>query len=609
MKKIFTLLFIVISVTSLWAQRFNWATSGGYVGIANSLNGAIDIAKDPQGNVYTMDFGNGAMQCQGDTIDKLSSYTTFIYKFNAQGVLQHISRIGALSGDFYGYNLETDDAGSVYVVGQPNGVTSIIVNDDTVSATGNTNQLVKLDSDGNFVWKINTGAATNGQGSMLQYSNGYLYYQSGNLAVSKIDTAGVIGASLTASFYSSPTASTGLTYKGSDVFSNGDLLLAATSYGRVAFGTDTLNNIGNPALTLPVLLVRCDTNMNVVWARYASNVRNPDKNRIPVAIDANDAVYVGVQVNYKMIIGNDTIGAQGSIFTGEGGIIKIDSAGNDVWARALKSSSTCYAWCLENTSDNSGILLGGGYVGTPIIGSFTFPAAPNGFAFIAKIDANGTFTKAFNYLQTPPQTDALCLQGNGDGVYYVGGKLSNAASAPVFSCTPIAPAKGFYIGAFTEQPDTVPSPSITVNGAVLTATPPFEGNIQWLLDGNVLNGENGQTLTATQNGNYSVVYSYTTGCTDTVSSAVQNIVVSSVNTIAANSIRLFPNPTKGVFQLAGLGNAEASVTVRNILGSTVYFNAAVTGISQIDISTVPQGIYFVEVQHQNKTTVYKVNKQ
>ena len=370
------ILFMLLASNCLFAQRFNWATSGGYVGIANSFNGAIDIAEDPQGNVYTMDFGNGLQQCQGDTIDKLSSYTTFIYKFNPQGTLLSISRVGALSGSFYGYNLETDDAGSVYVLGQPSGVTSIIINDDTVAALGNTNQLIKIDASGNFAWKINTGAATNGRGCMLQYSQGYIYYQSGDLSVSKIDTGGVIGASLSASFYSSPTASTGLIYNGSGVFSNGDILLAALSAGRVAFGTDTLNNIGNPFLTSPVLLVRCDTNMNVVWARYASNVRAPDKKFLPVAIDSSDAVYVGVQVNYEMIIGNDTIGAQGSIFTGEGGIIKIDAAGNDVWARALQSSNTCYAWCMTNTSDNSGIMVGGGIPGCGYLrlGYFTIRA-------------------------------------------------------------------------------------------------------------------------------------------------------------------------------------------------------------------------------------------
>jgi hypothetical protein len=609
MKKIMTLLFIAFCLKSALAQRFNWATSGGYVGIANSFNGAIDIAVDPQGNIYTMDFGNGLQQCQGDTIDKLSSYTTFIYKFNPQGTLLSISRVGALGGDFYGYNLETDDAGSVYVLGQPTGVTSIIVNDDTVSAIGNTNQLIKIDANGNFVWKINTGAATNGEGCMLQYSKGYLYYQSGNLKVSKIDTSGVIGASLTASFYSSPTAFTGLFYKGSGVFSNGDILLAAISYGSVAFGTDTLNNIGNPFLTVPVLLVRCDTNMNVVWARYASNVRDPDKNFLPVAIDQNDAVYVGVQVNYEMIIGTDTIGAQGNIFTGEGGVIKIDSAGNDVWARALKSTGTCYAWCLTNTTDNSGIMVGGGYTGAATLGSVTLPAAPNSLPFMAKMDANGNLSNVFRYLSAPSQTDALCLQAGGNGVYYVGGKLQSATTVPVFSCTPIAPAKGFYLGAFTEQPDTVPTPSIVANGAVLTATPPFAGNIQWFLNGTAIPGETGQTITATQNGDYSVSYSYSTGCADTTTSTVQSVILNSVFLPdVVDMIRVYPNPSKDVFQITG-AEAGVSVVVRNMLGAIVYSTNHLNVNQTIDLNGAIAGTYFIEVRQQEKVNVLKIFKQ
>lgn len=606
-----TILFMLLAANCLFAQRFNWATSGGYVGIANSFNGAIDIAVDHQGNVYTMDFGNGLQQCQGDTIDKLSSYTTFIYKFNPQGNLLFVSRVGALSGDFYGYNLETDDAGGVYVLGQPTGVTSIIINDDTVSAIGNTNQLIKLDANGNFAWKINTGAATNGNGCMLQYSNGYLYYQSGNLTVSKIDTGGIIGASLSASFYSSPTASTGLIYKGSGVFSNGDILLAAISAGRVAFGTDTLNNIGNPFLTRPVLLVRCDTTMNVVWARYASNVRDPDKNFLPVAIDSSDAVYVGVQVNYEMIIGNDTIGAQGSIFTGEGGIIKIDAAGNDVWARALQSSNTCYAWCMTNTSDNSGIMVGGGYNGVATLGSVTLPSAPNGLPFIGKIDANGNFSNVFGYLSAPSQTDALCLEAAGNGVYYVGGKLPNT-TVPVFSCTPIAPAKGFYLGAFTEQPDSVPIPSITINGTLLTATPTFFGDIQWYLNGNILTGETGQTLNATQSGNYTVEYTYTTGCVGSQTSAVQTINLTSVNNVNEKDVFVvYPNPSNGLIQFKGLNKSHdiINISIKNLKGNTIFSTSTYKDNQLLDITNAASGVYFIEVITARGVTIIKVLKQ
>ncbi len=353
MKQPLLLALTFIAVQSLFAQRFDWATSGGASGIANSFFGAGDIARAPQGNIYTFDYSNHAQQCQGDTLQPFAGITAYIYKFNAQGDLLFMNRVGELGGSFTPFNIETDDAGSLYLTGQGAGNGSIIVKDDTVPSIDFFTQLIKMDSNGNFVWKHNTGVATNNNGCMLQYSKGYLYYQSGNVAVSKIDTAGVIDATLTASYYTSPTAYAGLFFKGSGVFPNGDLLFAARSYGDVAYGTDTLFHIGNPFITAPFLFLRCDTSMNLVWAKYASNGRDPDNSFIPVAVDSNENVYAAVQVNLEMIIGNDTI--QSSAFTGQGTIIKLDGAGTGIWAHALQSTGLAYACGIKKEMANSGI--------------------------------------------------------------------------------------------------------------------------------------------------------------------------------------------------------------------------------------------------------------
>ncbi|HPH82708.1 MAG TPA: hypothetical protein PL185_09040, partial [Flavobacteriales bacterium] len=192
MRNLLVLLILVLS-NQLFSQRFDWATTGGATGIANSFYGAVDIARDPQGNIYTFDYSNHAQQCQGDTLQPYDGITAYIYKFNSQGELLFMNRVGELGGSFTPFNIETDDAGSLYILGQGAGNGAIIVKEDTVPAVDFTNQLIKLDSNGNFVWKQNTGVSTNNQGCMLQHSGGYLYYQSGNLSVSKIDTAGVVG--------------------------------------------------------------------------------------------------------------------------------------------------------------------------------------------------------------------------------------------------------------------------------------------------------------------------------------------------------------------------------------------------------------------------------
>ena len=604
------LIFLTILSSQLFAQRFDWATTGGAVGTANSFYGAVDIARDLQGNIYTMDFSNHAQQCQGDTLQPIQGgVSTYIYKFNAQGELLFMNRVGPVNGAFNAFNIETDDAGSLYLLGQPNGVGSIVVNEDTVPIVASTNQLIKMDSLGNFIWIKNTGVATNGDGCMLQYSNGYLYYQSGNLSVSKIDTAGVVDANLTASYYSSPTSSAGLLFKGSSVYPNGDLLFAAYSRGTVAYGTDTLFHIGNPFLTAPVLFVRCDTNMNLVWAKYASNARDPDNNFIPVAIDNNSNMYAAVQVNLEMIIGTDTI--QSTDFTGQGTIIKLDGNGTGIWAKALQTTGLAYAWCMQNAPDNSGIFIGGGYTGTAQFGSFTLTGSSQNFPFIAKFDANGNYINAFKYIQNLSQTDALSMSADGNGNYYVGGRLVNN-TAPIFSCTPATPNVGFYLGNFTEQPDIAPTPTIIVNGNQLTASPEFSGDIQWYFNGNMLNNENGQTLLATETGNYSVTYAYETGCISADTSTVLNVVVTYIYANHGNStMSIYPNPSTGLFQISGVkdNNSSYDVSVCNLLGATIYSFLNINKNQAINIADATPGIYLVKVKSNNAISTFKVLKQ
>jgi len=610
MKKAISLILAVITIQSLFAQRFNWAATGGAAGIANSFYGAVDIARDPQGNIYTMDYSNHAQQCQGDTLQPIQGgVSTYIYKFNAQGELLFMNRVGPVNGAFNAFNIETDDAGSLYLLGQPNGVGSIVVNEDTVPTVASTNQLIKMDSLGNFIWIKNTGVATSGDGCMLQYSNGYLYYQSGNLSVSKIDTAGVVGASLTASYYSSPTAINRLLFKGSSVFPNGDLLFAAYSPGTVAYGTDTLFHIGNPFLTAPFLFLRCDTNMNLIWAKYASNGRDPDNRFIPVAIDSSDNVYAAVQVNLEMIIGNDTI--QSTDFTGQGTIIKFDGNGTGIWAKALQSTGLAYAWCMQNAPDNSGLVIGGGYTGTTQMGSFTLTAASQSLPFVAKFDTDGNYINAFNYIQTLGQTDALSMSGDGNGNYFVGGKLPSS-TVPIFSCTPAPANRGFYLASFTEQPDIAPTPTIIANGNLLTASPEFSGDIQWYLNGNILNNENGQTLLAAETGNYSVTYSYTSGCISADTSTVLNVVVNNIYANHGNStISIYPNPSTGLFQITGIedNNSSFDVSVCNVLGATIYSFPNISKNQAINIADAAPGIYLVQVKSNNTISTFKVLKQ
>lgn len=597
MKKNLLVCILIALFTEASAQRFDWATNGGYAGVANSYLGAVDIAVDPDGNVYTLDFANGSQICQEQTFENFDSYTTFVYKFNSDGELLLVNRIGAVSGDFYPFSIECDDDGSVYVLGQPNGVQELNINNNIVAAVGNTNQLIKFNSAGVFLWKIDTGYASNGEGCMLQYANGFLYYQSGSLAVSKISIDGIIAPSaLTVDYYSTTVASSGPVFKGSGVFSNGDLLFAAFAWGTVAFGTDTLFHTGNPALTGPYLFVRCDEDMNVIWARFASNGRDPDRNFIPVAIDNDDNLYACVQVNSQMTIGTDVITDPEGNSLGIGSIIKFNSNGEGQWGHPLDETENAFGWCIERSGDGESILVGGGYAFGANFGDFTLEGAGNNRPFIAKLNPDGTYTNVFSYLDAPLQTDALSLKHTTEGRYFVGGRCYTSAD-PVFSCVPMDGVAGFYLGKFSEQPDIVPNPTITQDGDVLIASPDFEGEIQWFLNGAEIPGANEQTLTPTQSGNYEVMYEYTSGCVGTDSSTVVVVEIIGVDELKQSGVHIFPNPSAGLITLGSTKSISGTIhlNILNARGELVYSKPNAVLGQLIDISNLAEGIYMINI--------------
>ena len=593
MKKVIALSLLVLSGTA-HAQRFDWATSGGYTGINNSFYGAIDLATDVQGNFYTMDVANGQQHCQGITAEPFSGYTTFIYKFDSFGVLEFINRVGAPDGGtFLAFNIETDEDGNLYLLGQPNGVNAVIVNNDTVPAAPNTNLLIRMDESGNYLWSVNTGFAGNGDGCMLQYHDGYLYYQSGNLSLSKVDTSGnVSDFSITASYYSSPTASQGIHFKGSTLLSNGDLVFAAYSRGTVAFGTDTLYHIGNPFLTAPVLLMRCDTALSLVWARYLSNARDPDQNFIPLATDADENIYTAVQVNDQMIIGPDTISNPENLFIGIGAVVKTDADGNGIWAKRIDNNGKALAWSMVRAENNSSVLIGGGFTGNAQIGPFTLSNGSNSKPFIATFNEEGTFTNAFNFLEEPTGTDVNCLAAAGNGNYLTGGKLQNFGS-PELSCIPVESEAGFYLGRFSENPATVPVPTISITNMVLSANPPFAGEKQWYLNNSAIEGATEQSFTATEPGSYHVVYSYSTGCVGSAASDPVSFDPNAVENPLYSMFRVYPNPSTGVFFLKGLPEEGCTLELRNPEGGLLYRQKAQAGQTTINLSSYASGIYIL----------------
>jgi len=79
--------------------------------------------------------------------------------------------------------------------------------------------------------------------------------------------------------------------------------------------------------------------------------------------------------------------------------------------------------------------------------------------------------------------------------------------------------------------------------------------------------------------------------------------------LPSNSLFIFPNPSNGVFtvQLNGSLNEEQSeINVFNIYGREVFSKPMETGYKILDLSSLPKGIYYIQITNAKKTFNRKI---
>ena len=75
---------------------------------------------------------------------------------------------------------------------------------------------------------------------------------------------------------------------------------------------------------------------------------------------------------------------------------------------------------------------------------------------------------------------------------------------------------------------------------------------------------------------------------------------------ATSSIDVFPNPTKGMFTVRTNEKGKANVFVANTVGQLVLSTSSENGISTLDLTTQPTGIYYVKVTSGNESSVKRL---
>ena len=153
--------------------------------------------------------------------------------------------------------------------------------------------------------------------------------------------------------------------------------------------------------------------------------------------------------------------------------------------------------------------------------------------------------------------------------------------------------------------NALPTATATDNGdATITASAGTE--YQWIncATGLAIAGATSQTFTATANGNYAVVVTNASDCSDT--SDCVEIDYLALDELIDASIAVFPNPTRDNVTVT-MSAVEANIQVVDAQGKLLSETVIANG-GKVDLSAYETGIYFLRIRTANGSAMERVVK-
>lgn len=411
MRKLISLSALILFVNFLRAQDFTWAKSMGGTNIQAS-EATRSIAVDASGNTYTtgsfggiVDFDPGAgvfnMGCNGCQAC-CNPEDIFIVKLDASGNFVWAKQIGGTQTDV-GMNIITDNTANLYITGWFTGTVDFDPGAGTsnlTSVTGGSGFILKLNSNGGFLWAVRTSAEI-----------GYkLVLNGANLYFSGLKYNGPSNNGYIASY----TTSGGLVMeKQFSGTSNNTTCLVAVDASNNIYATGAFNNTMdfNPgagvanltsAGSTDIYITKLDGSGNFVWAKQIGGIALEASGPINFDTAGNIIVAGAFQGTTDFNPGPDILNFT-PVSSSDGFIIKLNNAGDLVWARQIagttaSSSISISSFVVDNFQN---ILYTGYFIGTvdfdPGAGNFnltnTNPSG-GGAMFISKLDPYGDFINA-----------------------------------------------------------------------------------------------------------------------------------------------------------------------------------------------------------------------
>lgn len=206
------------------------------------------------------------------------------------------------------------------------------------------------------------------------------------------------------------------------------------------------------------------------------------------------------------------------------------------------------------------------------------------------VNANGGVLP-YTYTWSPSGGNAANATGLAAGNYTV--TINDAGGCTITSTVAITQPVAINVGT-------------TLNGAIITANA-AGATYQWLdcSNNSPISGQTGQTFTATSNGSYKVIVTIGV-CSDT-SACVAIATVGMEEQSFFEGMQLYPNPGAGLYTL--VINQEADLTVSNLMGQVVLKQTLNKGNNSLSLDKFTNGIYYINIVANGKSSAVKLIKQ
>lgn len=562
MKKtvILGLIIFVASFIGL-GQSLEWVNSMGGIGYERSC----DITMDNSGNIYTIGNFEGTVDFDPgiDTLELTASgiRDLFIQKLSADGNLIWAKQVGSVNNEYvHGNSIVVDSLENIYIAGDFSGDvdfdpdTSVsLVNNNGAPFLGSTTDvfILKLDAAGDFVWVKSVG------GDSHDYGTSIVRDASGNIFVAgtfddKVDFDPGVGT-----FFLTPL--NGLPASGEDAI----FVLHLDSLGNFISAKSIGSSSG--------------------WEVLSS-----------LAIDESDNLYLTGNFSFTFDFGPNS-GISNLISKGASDIfvLKINSRGEYLWAKSMGGLKDDYGTGIAVDSSGN-VYTTGHFLETvdfdPGLDSLMITSLGERDIFIQKLDTAGNLVwiKRMGGISFA-QANAIALdkEGNIHSTGFYRETVDFDPNAGVFNLT--TDGAGMYIQKLNSAGDLIWVKSTSgfagVQGTAIALD--FLGNIyttgSWELTADFDPDTSSVNLTAR-------------GERDVFIQKLRVAYPVNVVSLSSTDIKLYPNPTNGLFTVAlPEGSREAQITVVDLTGKLVYQSMLKNIENELNLFHLPSGMYQVNV--------------